>query len=146
MKYHSKSPEETESIARDFARGLRKGDVLALKGNLGSGKTVFTKGLAIGLDIPQTEVTSPTYVLIHEYLGGRLPLYHFDFYRLETKQQIVDLDLEHYFDGDGITVVEWGDKFESLIPERAKWFLFEVKSEKEREITLTPSKEKGELC
>jgi tRNA threonylcarbamoyladenosine biosynthesis protein TsaE len=129
----SNSPAETEEIGRQHASELRAGSILALKGELGSGKTQFTKGVAVGLG-SATEVTSPTFTIIHEYSGGRLPLYHFDFFRLEDQQAAAQLGLDDYFFGDGVSIIEWADRFPELIPQEAKWIAFRMKSEQEREI------------
>jgi tRNA threonylcarbamoyladenosine biosynthesis protein TsaE len=131
----SNSPAETEAIGRQFAKDLETRSVLALKGDLGSGKTVFVKGLAAGLG-SGSNVTSPTFTILHEYRGGRLPVYHFDFFRLEDRQSIARLGLDDYFFGDGVSVIEWGDRFPELIPQRARWILFEIKSANERAITF----------
>ena len=131
----SNSPDETESFGRQFAGTVKPGNVIALTGDLGSGKTQFAKGLAAGLGA-KTAVTSPTFTLIHEYAGGRLPLYHFDFFRIEDPQAAGRLGLDEYFFGDGVSVVEWADRFPDLIPENALWISFETKSENEREITV----------
>src|SRR4030095_7009826 len=130
----SNSPQETESFGRQFAGSLQSGDVLALTGELGSGKTQFVKGLvaAIGATTP---ATSPTFTLIHEYSGGRLPIYHFDFFRIEDPRAAERLGLDDYFFGDGLSVVEWADRFRDLIPENARWLAFETKSETQRAIT-----------
>jgi len=109
--------------------------VLGLQGDLGSGKTVFVKGVVAGLG-GMADVTSPTFTLVHEYRGGRLPVYHFDFFRLENEQSIARLGLDDYFFGDGVCLVEWADRFPDCIPERARWVLFEIKSENERVITI----------
>ena len=114
------SPEETLALGRRFAATLRKGDVLALAGDLGSGKTQFVKGLASGLGIAR-EVTSPTFTLIHEYPGGKFPLYHIDLYRLDSPEEAVKIGLDEYLDSDGVAVIEWADKFEQLIPAQARW-------------------------
>jgi tRNA threonylcarbamoyladenosine biosynthesis protein TsaE len=87
----------------------------------------------IGAGVP---VTSPTFTLIHEYTGGRLPIYHFDFFRIEDRQSAERLGLDEYFFGDGISVVEWADKFPELIPPGARWLSLEPKSETERLITI----------
>jgi tRNA threonylcarbamoyladenosine biosynthesis protein TsaE len=110
--------------------------MLALKGELGSGKTLFTQGLVAGLK-SDAAVTSPTFTIVHEYQGGRLPVYHFDFFRLENRESAVRLGLEDYFFGDGVSVVEWADRFPELIPEQARWISFEIKSERQRIITLS---------
>ena len=129
----SNSPDETVRIGHELARKLRAGSVLALKGELGSGKTQFTKGIVAGLG-HAGEVTSPTFTLIHEYSGGRLPVYHFDFFRLQDQQSAAELGLDDYFFGDGVSVIEWADRFQHLIPACAKWIAFQVKSEQTREI------------
>jgi tRNA threonylcarbamoyladenosine biosynthesis protein TsaE len=131
----SNSPAETEAIARQIAEDLIAGSVLALKGELGSGKTLFTQGLVAGLQSDAT-VTSPTFTIVHEYQGGRLPIYHFDFFRLENRQSAVRLGLEDYFFSDGVSVIEWADRFSDLIPEQARWISLEIKSERQRMITL----------
>src|SRR4029450_4298374 len=104
-----------------MAPRLRPGSVVALNGELGSGKTQFVKGLAAGLGFVG-EVTSPTFTLIHEYIGGRLPIYHFDFYRLDSEEEVVQLGLEEYLQSNGVCVIEWAGKFRQLIPDDARWF------------------------
>jgi tRNA threonylcarbamoyladenosine biosynthesis protein TsaE len=131
----SNSPVETEQIGRRLAEDLVAGSILALKGELGSGKTLFTQGLVTGLQ-SDAAVTSPTFTIVHEYQCGRLPVYHFDFFRLENRESAVRLGLEDYFFGDGVSVVEWADRFPELIPEQARWISFEIKSERQRIITL----------
>jgi tRNA threonylcarbamoyladenosine biosynthesis protein TsaE len=130
----SNSADETEAFGRQFVENLTPGDVLALTGDLGSGKTQFVKGLAAGLGAG-TAATSPTFTLIHEYAGGRLPVYHFDFFRVEDRQSAERLGLDDYFFGDGVSVIEWADRFPDLIPETARWIAFEAKSETQRAIT-----------
>lgn len=131
----SNSPAETEAIARQIAEDLVAGSVLALKGELGSGKTLFTQGLVAALESEAT-VTSPTFTIVHEYQSGRLPVYHFDLFRLENRESAVRLELEDYFFSDGVSVIEWADRFPELIPEQARWISFEIKSERQRIITL----------
>ena len=104
--FESSSPEETASFARRLAAELPGGSVVALVGPLGSGKTVFVRGLARGMGLPSRVVTSPTFTLINGYDGDR-PLTHVDLYRLERSEEIADLGLEEYFDGPGIVAVEW---------------------------------------
>ena len=132
----SNSPAETEAFGRDFARKIDKGTVVALKGELGAGKTQFVKGFVVGLG-SSSEVTSPTFTLIHEYNGGRFPIYHFDFFRIEDRQSAERLGLDEYFFGDGVSVIEWADNFPELIPHHANWLSFETKSETQRAITTT---------
>jgi tRNA threonylcarbamoyladenosine biosynthesis protein TsaE len=132
----SNSPVETETIGRRFANDVDVGSVLALKGELGSGKTQFVKGLVAGLGSSAT-VTSPTFTILHEYLGGRLSVYHFDFFRLEDRQSVARLGLADYFFGEGVSVIEWADRFPEFIPEQARWITFEIKSQNQRAIALT---------
>ncbi len=114
------SAEETLEAGRQIAATLRKGDVLAITGDLGAGKTQLVKGLASGLGIAQ-EVTSPTFTLIHEYPGGKFPLYHIDLYRLDSPEEALKIGLDEYLGGGGVTVIEWADKFVELIPAEARW-------------------------
>jgi tRNA threonylcarbamoyladenosine biosynthesis protein TsaE len=131
----SNSPVETEAVAQRLAVDLVAGSVLALKGELGSGKTSFTQGIVAGLG-SDTAATSPTFTIVHEYQGGRLPVYHFDFFRLENRESAARLGLDDYFFGDGVSVIEWADRFPELIPDQARWISFEIKSERERILTL----------
>ncbi|MBI5299164.1 MAG: tRNA (adenosine(37)-N6)-threonylcarbamoyltransferase complex ATPase subunit type 1 TsaE [Deltaproteobacteria bacterium] len=134
--FETNSVEETKKLAKKLAVDLAPGSILALVGDLGSGKTSFVQGLAEGLNISEKiPVSSPTFVLIHEYPGGRLPLYHFDFYRLKNKEEAFGLGLEEYFEGDGITVVEWADRFKELFPETTQWVHFKIIGEEKREIS-----------
>src|SRR5439155_7316399 len=116
----SNSPNDTENFGRDFAHKIDPRDIVALTGELGTGKTQFVKGFVAGLG-SSAEVTSPTFTLIHEYPGGRLPIYHFDFFRIEDRQSAQRLGLDDYFFGDGVCIIEWADKFPDIIPDRAKW-------------------------
>lgn len=108
------SPEETWALAAELANELAPGTVIALHGDLGSGKTCLVQGLAAALGIDEP-VTSPTYTLIGEY-QGRLPLHHIDLYRLSGPEEAVGLGLEEYFDADGITAIEWAERAEGLLP------------------------------
>ncbi len=109
---------ETRDFAEAFAGGLQAGDVVALVGDLGTGKTTMTKYLARALGVTE-EITSPTFTIVKEYHSGRLPLYHFDVYRLTSGQELLDLGLEEYFGGDGVAVVEWADIVADVLPESA---------------------------
>lgn len=111
----SHSPTETFEYGRGLAEKLGPGSVVALVGDLGAGKTCLVKGIAYGLGVAQ-EVTSPTFTLIHEYRGGRLPLWHVDLYRLDSVAAAVSIGIEEYLPGEGVTVVEWAEKIESLLP------------------------------
>ena len=130
----SHNPQETFELGKQFAAPLRRGDVLALEGDLGAGKTQFAKGLAAGLGV-ESDVTSPTFTLIHEYPGGRLPLFHIDLYRLEEEDEVLGIGLDEYLDGDGVTVIEWADKFAALMPAGVHWVRFKVLEGDDREIT-----------
>lgn len=108
MEYITNSPEETEALGAALARKLRAGTVLAYRGDLGAGKTAFTRGLARGLGYAD-RVTSPTYTIVNEYLGGRLPLFHFDMYRLASADDLWDIGWEDYLERGGICAVEWSE-------------------------------------
>ena len=112
------SLEETLRFGERVGRELQRGDVVALFGELGAGKTALVKGIARGLGITQ-EVTSPTFTLVHEYDGGRLPLFHIDLYRLDNLEQTLAIGIEEYLNGPGVTAIEWSEKIESLLPPKA---------------------------
>lgn len=115
--WKTENEEETRKRGKEFVINLCKGPALVLlEGELGAGKTVFVKGMAEALGIGETEVRSPTFSLIHEYLGNPFPLYHMDFYRLQDWSEVVDLGFEEYLEKDGIVAVEWGGKFLSFFP------------------------------
>ncbi len=114
MVLKSTSEETTSKIGKILGRNLQPGTVVALNGELGAGKTVFARGVAEGLDV-QVVVNSPSYVIMNLY-RGRMELYHFDFYRLEEEEELQELGLEEYFYGDGITLIEWADKFPGVLP------------------------------
>lgn len=116
MEIDTFSPEETHAAGRRVAQELEPGTVICLVGDLGAGKTVFAQGIAEGLGIGEP-VCSPTFTLIQEYGGGRLPLYHFDVYRIDGPWDMDDLGYEEYFYGDGVCLVEWGSLIEELLPE-----------------------------
>ncbi|MCM3511748.1 MAG: tRNA threonylcarbamoyladenosine biosynthesis protein TsaE [Carnobacterium sp.] len=134
----ARNEEETKTVAADLAKWLEPGDVILLEGNLGAGKTTFTKGLAEGLGIKRV-IKSPTYTIIREYLDGRLPLYHMDVYRLEETGGM-DLGLEEYFEGDGVSIIEWATFIpEDLPQEYLQIKLMPVGEElMERELTFYP--------
>ena len=108
MQYITNSPEETEKLGAALAEILMPGTVIAYRGGLGAGKTAFTRGLAQGLGCDEL-VTSPTYTIVNEYLGGRLPLFHFDMYRLASADDLWDIGWEDYLARDGICAVEWSE-------------------------------------
>ncbi|MFH1038991.1 MAG: tRNA (adenosine(37)-N6)-threonylcarbamoyltransferase complex ATPase subunit type 1 TsaE [PVC group bacterium] len=141
LKYISHSPEETGELAERFAADLRPGDVIALRGPLGSGKTCFVQGCARGLGVGERYVTSPTFVLVREY-RGRLPLYHVDLYRLQPGPEIGLLGLEEYLDGGGVTAIEWAEKLEDVLPDRTIDISFGCLGETTRKIVIIFPKEK----
>lgn len=117
MRIISDSVKETLSIGRKIAKNLRKGDIICLFGQLGSGKTVLTKGIASGLGADKKRIISPSFVLIRQYTQRKkLPFYHFDLYRLKAARDIMVLGYEEYFYGDGVTVIEWADRLKYLLP------------------------------
>jgi tRNA threonylcarbamoyladenosine biosynthesis protein TsaE len=131
------SPDETKNLAKRLALILLAGDIISLSGDLGAGKTVFTKGLAEGLGITEP-VTSPTFTIIKEY-KGRLPLFHFDVYRLSHPEELDELGVDEYFYSDGVSVVEWGDKVSSLMPdERLEIRMIGLVDDELRRIEITP--------
>jgi tRNA threonylcarbamoyladenosine biosynthesis protein TsaE len=133
----SDSPEATFSAGAECGRTSRTGDVFALTGDLGAGKTQFVKGFVAGAG-SEAAVTSPTYTLIHEYSGGRVPVYHFDFYRLNTADAVLALGFDEYVEGDGVCVIEWADRFRPLLPQRTRWISFATRGERERVIAGLP--------
>ncbi|MDD5421866.1 MAG: tRNA (adenosine(37)-N6)-threonylcarbamoyltransferase complex ATPase subunit type 1 TsaE [Candidatus Omnitrophica bacterium] len=136
MKYISNSVEETIAIGVKLAVKLKKGDVVALIGDLGAGKTVLTKGIAKGLKVKDVRyVNSPTFVIIKEY-KGRLSLYHFDLYRLDGSSIIDAESYEEYFYGSGVTVIEWADKIEGLLPKKYVKVKLSVLGEEKRKIEI----------
>ncbi|MCI0495607.1 tRNA (adenosine(37)-N6)-threonylcarbamoyltransferase complex ATPase subunit type 1 TsaE, partial [candidate division KSB1 bacterium] len=138
IKLISQSEEATLQLGAALARQLQAGDVIALHGDLGSGKTCLTRGICRGLGVFQ-DVTSPTFVLINEY-RGRLPVYHFDFYRLESLDEIWNLGIDDYINNEGICIIEWADRGTQLLPtQRIEIFLankFEAETETDRQIEI----------
>ena len=130
----SNSPEETIQFASRWGASLPIGSVVVLSGNLGSGKTVFVKGVAKGVGVKEG-VTSPTFVFVNEY-QGRIPVYHLDLYRIESPDQADSVGYEEYFDSDGITLIEWGERVKPFLPRKAVWIEFEVVGEKKRKIQI----------
>ena len=114
MRYVTHEPEETEALGEKLAQHLRPGDVIAFYGDLGAGKTAFTRGLARGLGVTEP-VTSPTYTIVNEYLSGRLPLFHFDMYRLGSAEELFDIGWEDYLECGGVCAVEWSENVEEAL-------------------------------
>ena len=115
MHYITHSPEETEKLGAALAQRLQPGTIIAYTGDLGAGKTAFTRGLAKGLGYTQP-VTSPTYTIVNEYLGGRLPLFHFDMYRLASSDDLWDIGWEDYLERGGVCAVEWSENVREALP------------------------------
>ncbi|HJV36536.1 tRNA (adenosine(37)-N6)-threonylcarbamoyltransferase complex ATPase subunit type 1 TsaE [Geomonas sp.] len=137
------SNAETAELGARLGRLLRPGDFIALVGELGAGKTQFAKGIATGLDVDaDTPVTSPTYTILNIY-QGRVPLYHFDLYRLESAEQVEELGFDEYFAGDGACVVEWAERLGDEVPAQALIVSFAHAGGDERSICFTPSGVRG---
>ena len=136
------SPEETQDVGRLLGEISRPGDVFLLVGNLGSGKTCLTQGIAWGLGVKE-RARSPTFVLVNEY-KGRLSLYHVDLYRLDDVDEIWDLGLDEYLFGEGVCVVEWAEKALYTFPSEHVMVRFEYLDENERRLSLTGVGERGE--
>lgn len=115
---HIANEKETQAFGEQIGQTASAGTVIALIGDLGTGKTTLTKSIARGLGVTET-VTSPTFNIIREYRSGRIPLYHFDVYRIADPDEMYELGYEEYFYGDGLCVVEWADMIEELLPEDA---------------------------
>ena len=134
MTYTTHSPTETEALGAALGRILTPGTVIAYRGDLGAGKTAFTRGLARGLGYADP-VTSPTYTIVNEYLGGRLPLFHFDMYRLRSSEDLWDIGWEDYLDRGGVCAVEWSENVEDAM-EDALTVTIEKLGEDSRRITI----------
>jgi len=117
------TPDATLAWGRELAATLNAGDVVALCGNLGAGKTQATKGIVEGMG-SSAAVTSPTFTLVHEYADGRLPVFHFDFYRMERAEEVLTVGWDDILDEPGVVVVEWADLFPDLLPPQTRWFQF----------------------
>lgn len=134
MEWIVRDETEMEALGAEIAAGLAAGSVLALVGGLGAGKTRLVKGLAKGSGFGG-EVTSPTFSLVHEYRGGRLPVFHFDLYRLKDDQELLGIGWDEFLDEPGIVVAEWADLFPDLLPPATRWLHFEVLPEGGRRVT-----------
>ena len=134
MTYTTNSPAETEAVGAALGKHIKAGTVIAYRGDLGAGKTAFTRGLARGLGYAEP-VTSPTYTIVNEYLGGRLPLFHFDMYRLGSADDLWDIGWEDYLERGGICAVEWSENVEDAM-ESAIWIRIEKTGEESRRITI----------
>lgn len=130
------SPAETRALGRRLAEHLQPGDVILFDGDLGAGKSEMTRGIAEGLGV-SGPVTSPSFTILNVYEDGRVPLYHFDWYRLESAEELYEMGMDEYLGGDGVAVVEWPSQCPEAIPETCLMVKIRPAGENEREITLT---------
>ena len=129
MKIEVFCKEETEKIAYDMGKEAREGEIYCLCGDLGTGKTLFSKGFTKGLLIDE-DITSPTFTIVNEYSQGRLPFYHFDVYRINDIEELYDIGYEEYFFGNGVCLIEWADMIKEIIPKNAIWIKISKNLEK----------------
>ena len=129
------SPEETRRLGERLAGQLQAGDVVILEGELGAGKSELARGIAKGLGVTET-VTSPSFTILNVYESGRCPLYHFDWYRLESAEELYELGMDEYLGGDGIAVVEWAERCPEAVPEGAIRISLETAGEQVRKINI----------
>ena len=135
MTFVTRSPEETEALGASLAKKLMPGAVIAYEGDLGAGKTAFTRGLARGLGC-HDPVTSPTYTIVNEYLSGRIPLFHFDMYRLSCADDLFDIGWEDYLERGGVCAVEWSENVEKALEDPIRVSIRKT-GENSRAITIT---------
>lgn len=136
LRLFSKSAEDTYKIGERLGQLLFPGSIVCLTGDLGAGKTAFTQGIGKGLGISE-HIVSPTYTIINEYTSGRIPLYHFDVYRLGSSDEMYELGCDEYFYGDGATVLEWADNVDDVIPNEKLWITIrKLENPDEREIVF----------
>ena len=129
------SAAETRELGKRLAEKLKAGDVILLEGDLGAGKSEFARGVAKGLGVTET-VTSPSFTILNVYESGKLPLYHFDWYRLESEEELYELGMDEYLGGDGIAVVEWAERCPEAVPENVLRIRLEVTGGESRRITV----------
>lgn len=132
----SETYDQTIEVAAQFAKHLKAGDIVLLQGDLGAGKTTFTKGLAKGLGIKINEVSSPTFILMNFY-EGKLPIYHFDFYRLTKDQELKSVEMDEYFYGKGVSIIEWPERLGDLAPKEYFKVALEHEGEHQRGIKFS---------
>lgn len=133
----SGSEQETKEIARNLAQKLRDGDIITLRGDLGTGKTHFVKGIAEAFGIDPDTVQSPTFTIVHEYRAGEaLPIFHFDCYRLKHPEELLDIGIEHYLDEPGICCIEWPELAEPYLPETVIEVRMEHQKDGKRKILI----------
>ncbi|MBW2038844.1 MAG: tRNA (adenosine(37)-N6)-threonylcarbamoyltransferase complex ATPase subunit type 1 TsaE [Deltaproteobacteria bacterium] len=139
----SPTPQETERIGSLVGQMLKEGDVIALAGELGTGKTTLVRGIAQGMGFYRAEVASPSFTLINEY-DGPLPLFHIDLYRLEGEKELYEIGYEEYMNGDGVVVIEWADKVPQSIPKESLWIILRYLDAKRREIVMRGQEDRYE--
>jgi tRNA threonylcarbamoyladenosine biosynthesis protein TsaE len=145
LQITSDSPEETWQLGATLGSLLTSGSFVALRGDLGGGKTCLTRGLVAALSPQSAElVASPTYAIMNSY-PGIIPVYHFDFYRLTGDDDVVELGFEEYFYGDGVSIAEWSERLTELLPQDSLTLLFEYAGDNRRQITITSSGLKSDL-
>jgi tRNA threonylcarbamoyladenosine biosynthesis protein TsaE len=147
LQFSTNGPEATLMFGKKLAARLQAGDVVCLSGDLGAGKTLLVQGIAAGMGITG-DVTSPTFTILQVYDNGQMPFYHFDLYRLDTFAELENIGFEEYVGTDGVTVIEWADKFVEAMPESCLWIKINLgKEETERIIYVKPEGERfGRLC
>lgn len=134
--FTSNNERDTDRLGAALANTLPPGTVIGLIGTLGAGKTRLVQAVAAALGVPRGNVISPTFVLVNEYLGGRLPIYHFDTYRLKNNDEFLNLGPDEYFDAGGLTFVEWADRVAELLPGDRLEIIIEVTGESSRHISI----------
>lgn len=137
MEISSNSVKDTLNIGKQIAKNLKKGDIICLFGQLGSGKTVLVKGIAQGLGLKKDKIISPTFVLLRPYIKTRILLYHFDFYRLKEPRDILNLGYEEYFYDEAVTVIEWADRLNYLLPKEFLKIELYIKTQTKRLLKFT---------
>ena len=138
MTAHIKSVEEMMKLGAAAARLATAGSVIGLVGDLGAGKTHWVKGFVAEMGCA-AEVTSPTFGLVHEYRGGRMPISHFDFYRLESAEELIALGWDEYLEAGGVVVAEWANKFPSIMPPETQWYYFKIDADGSRVVSDQPA-------
>ena len=135
MRRMTYSAAETRALGEELSASLKPGDVVVLRGELGAGKSELTRGIAKGLGVTEN-VTSPSFTILNVYESGRCPLYHFDWYRLESEDELYELGMEEYLGGDGIAVVEWAERCPDAVPDGATEIRIEVEGDEKRAISV----------
>jgi tRNA threonylcarbamoyladenosine biosynthesis protein TsaE len=138
----SHTPRQTEEIGSLLGSMLAKGDVVALSGELGTGKTTLVRGMARGIGLEEGEVASPSFTLVNEY-GGPLRLFHIDLYRLTDEKELISIDFEEYLTADGVVVIEWADRIPQAVPHDALWIMLRYLNDDSREMLL---RSQGDRC